>query len=97
MPKYTVKEPLRFNGEPYAPGATVEMAAKQAEELIAIGALGAGVAAEEPKPATKPNAADSITLAKAAETTEALDELAKDEQRTTVLAAIEARRKELEA
>ncbi|MEW6595655.1 MAG: HI1506-related protein [Thermodesulfobacteriota bacterium] len=45
----------------------------------------------------KLNANDTIALVKAAKTSEELDELAKGEERTTVIAAIEARRKELEA
>lgn len=47
--------------------------------------------------APRPNANEAITKAKAAATIAELDELAKDEDRKSVLAAIEARRKELSA
>lgn len=47
--------------------------------------------------APKPNANGAIAKAKAAATIADLDELAKDEDRKSVLAAIEARRKELGA
>lgn len=56
------------------------------------------VRADNSKPVTgRPNAADTIKLVNAAETVEALDELAKDEARGTVQAAIEARRAALAA
>lgn len=96
MPEYIVKEPLRHNGEQYAPGDPVEMTAKQAKELVDIGVLEAGAAAS-PSKATKPNANDTIALVKEAKTIEELDALAKDEERKTVVEAIAARRKELSA
>jgi methylphosphotriester-DNA--protein-cysteine methyltransferase len=45
----------------------------------------------------KPNAAETIKLAQAASSVEELDKLAEGEERKTVLDAIAARRKELEA
>lgn len=40
MPKYPVKGPLKYNGDDYAEGDTVEMSAKEAKELVAIDVLG---------------------------------------------------------
>lgn len=47
--------------------------------------------------APRPNANDAIALIKGAATIDALEELAKGEERKSVQAAIDARRKELEA
>ncbi|MDH5525214.1 MAG: HI1506-related protein [Desulfobulbaceae bacterium] len=49
------------------------------------------------KEASRPNANETIAMAKTAESIAALDELAEGEDRKSVLAAIEARRKELSA
>lgn len=108
MPEYIVKEPLRYDGEQYAPGDTVEMTAKQAGELIDIGVLEAGAKGKASTAAAKDlvggdkgepraNAKDTIAKVKAAATIEELDELAKGEDRSSVLDAIAARRKELGA
>lgn len=37
MPLFTAKEPIRYNGEDFAPGDTVEMSAKDAKPLVASG------------------------------------------------------------
>lgn len=109
MPEYIVKEPLRFDGEQYAPGDPVEMTAKQAGELLAIGVLEAGakgkasraaasdLAAGDKSNPDRANAKDTIANVKAAATIEVLDELANGEDRNSVLVAIAARRKELGA
>lgn len=39
MPSYIVKEPLKHDGTAYAPGETVDMDAKAAEELLALGVV----------------------------------------------------------
>ncbi|MFZ4857911.1 MAG: hypothetical protein ACOYL3_16095 [Desulfuromonadaceae bacterium] len=39
MPKYLVKEPLNHDQKEYAPGATVEMSAEQADALLAVGVV----------------------------------------------------------
>lgn len=39
MPTYTVKSPLRHDGELYAEGDSVEMAAKTAKPLLEAGVL----------------------------------------------------------
>ena len=33
MPKYTVKTPIRHDGEDYAPGEIIELAAKEAKDI----------------------------------------------------------------
>jgi len=52
MPTYPVNEPLKHDGQGYGPGETVEMDAKAAKELLALGALGPAIKATakaEPK------------------------------------------------
>lgn len=49
MPSYIVKEPLKHDGKTYAPGSSVELDAKDARELIDIGALAEGEPKAEPK------------------------------------------------
>lgn len=91
---YKAKEPLRHDGEMYAPGDPVEMSPALAAPLIEIKVL------EEPgavATAPRPNVPDSIAAVKAAATIEELDALVEGEDRKGVLAVIEARRKELEA
>jgi len=39
MPSYIVKEPLKHDGATYAPGAAVDMDAKDAAGLLALGVL----------------------------------------------------------
>lgn len=40
MPTYPVLEPLKHDGQAYAPGDSVEMDAKAARELLLLGVLG---------------------------------------------------------
>lgn len=97
MPKYSVLEPLSHNQKDYAAGDMVEMAEDQAAALLAVSVIGEALAdgvAPEP-PDGKPSAAVAIAKAAAAQTVEELDALATGEARVTVLAAIEARRREL--
>lgn len=50
MPQYSVNEPLKHDSQSYGPGETVEMDAKAAKELLALGVLGATTKAKaEPK------------------------------------------------
>ncbi len=93
MPKYTVLEPLGYDRrDPYMPGDIVEMEEAEASGLIQTGVLGATLVEK-----TTSIAAEAIAKAREAASIEALDALAAGEIRVTVLAAIEARRKELEA
>jgi hypothetical protein len=89
MPEYTVQTPVNHNGEFFIPAETVTMEESTATSLMAVGALSAKVAV------SRPNAKDAIAMAKAAETIETLATLEIGEDRPSVLAAIEARRKEL--
>jgi hypothetical protein len=60
MPQYSVNEPLKHDGQAYAPGDTVEMDAKAAKALLALGTLGPAVKAAaktEPKAKASPDAA----------------------------------------
>lgn len=53
MPQYSVLEPLKRNGQGYAPGDTVEMEPREARELLALGVL---APAPKAAPQTKPEA-----------------------------------------
>lgn len=51
MPTYPVIQPLKHNGQSYAPGDAAEMDAKAAKDLLLLGVLGPAtkVAAKETK------------------------------------------------
>jgi len=66
MPTYLVNEPLKHDGEGYGPGETVEMDAKAAKELLALGVLGAPTKAKaEPKAKADSKPAEPDTTGKA--------------------------------
>ncbi|OIO04836.1 MAG: hypothetical protein AUJ49_02100 [Desulfovibrionaceae bacterium CG1_02_65_16] len=46
MPIYPVIEPLKHDGQSYGPGDTVDMDAKAAKELLALGVIGPAVKAQ---------------------------------------------------
>lgn len=83
----------------YLPGETLDLDSAEAKMLQNRGIVsivtkttssaGGGGSSD------RPNAKDSIKLAEDAETIAALDALAVDEERTTVIAAIDKRREEL--
>ena len=88
MPEYKVESPLRHNGKDYPPGTNVTMEEAPALPLLdggTIVALSAG----------RPNAKETIALVKAATDLAALEEMALGEERSSVVAAIAARRTEL--
>lgn len=60
MPKYPVKQPLKFDGDNYADGDSVEMSKEQAQGLIDVNVIGQ---ATKPAKPTKPE--DQATLAAA--------------------------------
>jgi len=97
MPLYEVTSPLKRDGKLYGVGGQVEMEAAEAKSLQDIGVLGAEVGKTPSTPPPRPNAQESIRLAKAAESIEALDQLAAGEERKSVQDAIAARRQELES
>lgn len=47
MPKYIVKSPIAYNGEPHGIGDTVDIKDKDARSLLDVGAI-APVPAEQP-------------------------------------------------
>lgn len=53
MAKYKVLQPLRHDGEPYAPGADVDMPPKAASQLVAAGVLAPTKAVPTEKAASK--------------------------------------------
>jgi hypothetical protein len=73
MPQYSVNEPLKHDGQAYAPGETVEMDAKAAKPLQALGVLGpvvkaaAKAEAKAPAPAAGADAVGSGENAEAGE------------------------------
>lgn len=88
MAEYKVTFPLIHKKKKYMPGESVSMDEELAAPLLANKTL----ATEKP---AGMNAADTIAKVKIAETLEALEELSAGEERKSVVAAIEARRKEL--
>jgi hypothetical protein len=64
MPSYLVKEPLKHDGQGYAPGDSVEMDAKAARELLGLGVLGP---VTKTKAKAEDKAADAGTPAEAEE------------------------------
>lgn len=85
--RFTKGEIEILKAEPMLTVVEIEDATKNAKESSGNGT---------PEP-LRPNAPDTIAKIKEAASIEMLDELAKDEDRKSVLAAIEARRKELSA
>jgi hypothetical protein len=82
----------------YNPGEALELEEAEAKRLAARGIVAIATdALSGSGGADRPNAKDSIKLAEAAETIEALDSLAEGEARSTVVAAIDKRRAELTA
>jgi len=65
MPQYPVNEPLKHDGQAYAPGDTVDMDAKAAKPLLALGVLGPAVKVAA-KPDAKVKAEDKAAAAGAA-------------------------------
>lgn len=53
MPRYEVLSPLRFDGEAFEPGDTVEMTAKAAAELVTRNVLARAKAQAPVKPGQK--------------------------------------------
>ena len=93
MPKYPVLEPLDHDQKAYGEGDTVELTEKQAAALLAVAVIGDAGG----EPAIPQAARAIIAQVKTIQDVAELDQLADGETRATVLAAIEARRKELEA
>ncbi len=83
----------------YLPGETLELKEGEAKKLQKRGIVSIVTkttsAASGSGSSDRPNAKDSIKLTEDAETLAALDALAVDEERTTVIAAIDKRREEL--
>ena len=89
MPRYQVKAPLNHDMTDYPVDSTVTMTEEQAVPLQTAGVLGDIITDGTLK------AGDAIAAAAAAATGAELDELAVNEKRASVLAAIEKRRAEL--
>ncbi len=82
--------PTEYQDDHFTKDQLVEMEAEPELLVERVAAAAGGSQA-------KPNAAETIKLAQAASSVEELDKLAEGEERKTVLDAIAARRKELEA
>lgn len=102
--KYKVNTPISAGkGKRYEVDEEIELNDKQAAELVACGAVtpvatGPAAGSTNPGPSgssQRPNVQESIKLVAIAETAEALDALAKGEERKTVLEAIAKRREAL--
>lgn len=91
MPDYIIETPVNHDGKEYRPGDKITLDAAVAEPLLAVLA----VSALSGSAGGRPNANDAIARIKEAATTEALDIMAEGEDRKSVLAAIDIRRKEL--
>lgn len=92
MPKYQVLEPLTHDQKDYAPGSTVEMTEEQASMLMPLDVIGEATAGSF----SRLSANDTILQIKGTQEMAELDQLAADNQdRKSVLTAIEARRQEL--
>ena len=89
---YPVLSPI-LGDRLYEIGEEIILDEKQAKELTALGTVGEATG-DAPDERT-PNVAETIKIVQAAATIEVLDALAEGETRKGVLAAIEARRKEL--
>jgi len=91
MPKYQVLDPLNHDQTDYATGSTVEMTEEQAAFLIACGVIGEATAES-----TRANIKATIALIETITDVAELDKLAdKNQDRKSVLDAIEKRRKGL--
>jgi hypothetical protein len=88
MPEYIVTSPIIHDSRSYQPGKKITLDEAVAEPLLAVLVIGPAVV-------NRPNTAAAIAMVKAAETIETLYGLEIGEDRKSVLAAIETRRKEL--
>lgn len=95
MPDYTVESPVNHDGKLYQPGETITMDEEMAVPLLVVSAVSVSADANQKSGNNRPTAADAIVQVKEAATLEALEALAAGEDRKSVLAAIDARRKEL--
>lgn len=90
---YPVLSPIEHDQKCFEPGETIDLDDQAAAALIAAGAIGNEPASGSPvKPKT---ATELIALIKEAATIEDLEALVGDDTRTTVVAAVAARKKEL--
>lgn len=95
MKTYPVLTPIRAGkGKRYPVGKTIQLSDEDAAPLLACKAIGQ---ASDEETETRPNVKDTIKLVKAAQTKEALADLADGEDRSTVIAEIEKRAAELES